>query len=139
LRSSFTEGNLLQGKNTFLNAAINPKNKANLYLTFEFISQASRSAALRKLLKIDHESDLQTITLFLQNQRERRLIRDDVDIDTLAMGLIALYKGLRVSLILGMKKPDIKKAWVESIKAMVCPLDSTGERKGFPKAEFKEE
>lgn len=138
LRSSFAEGNLLQGANTFLNAAVNPKNKANLYLTFEFISEASRHAALRELLKTDHERDLQTITVFLQNQRERRLIRDDVDIDALAIGLIALYNGLRVGLIIGMKKSDIKKAWMESIRAMVCPLDSTGERKAFPKAEFEE-
>jgi len=121
MRLSFEGRNVLEGAEAFLEYAMSPELKSNLYLTFEFVSKASRDKELRAMLREDYERSLKVITSFLQNQRQLLIIRNDVDIDALARGIIALYMGLRVSLILGVDQSDVKRAWIESIRAMVCP------------------
>ena len=125
MRLSFEGRNLLEGAEAFLEYAMSPELKSNLYLTFEFVSEASRNEELRAMLREDYEGSLKVITSFLQNQRQLSIIRDDVNIGALARGAFALYTGLRVSLILGVNQSDVKRAWIESIKAMVCPAKRT--------------
>ncbi len=121
MRLSFEGRNVLEGAEAFLEYSMSPELKSNLYLTFEFVAKASRDEELRAMLREDYERSLKVITSFLQNQRQLSIIRDDVDIDALARGINALYVGLRVSLILGVDQSDVKRAWIESFRAMVCP------------------
>ncbi len=121
LRDSFQERDLLKGANAFLDSSLSPQYRANLYLTFEFISEASRNEELRQILKEDHDNDLAAIRAFLQDQRAQGIIRQDIDIYTLSFGIIGLYYGLRGSLIIGDDESDIRRAWVDTIKAMICP------------------
>ncbi len=121
LRDSFQERDLLKGANAFLDSSLSPQYRANLYLTFEFISEASRNEELRQILKEDHDNDLAAIRAFLQDQRAQGIIRPDIDIYTLSFGIIGLYYGLRGSLIIGDDESDIRRAWVDAIKAMICP------------------
>ncbi|MGZ4902519.1 MAG: TetR/AcrR family transcriptional regulator [Halobacteriota archaeon] len=122
LSDSFKERNLLRGASAFLDTALTPQYRPNLYLTFEFLSEASRNGELRAILKDDHDNDLAAVRTFLQDQRDRGIIRSDVDIHTLSFGIIGLYYGLRAGLIIGDDASDIKRAWVDTIKAMICPV-----------------
>ncbi len=122
MRDSFQERDLLKGANAFLESALSPQYRPNLYLTFEFISEASRNDELRAILKDDHDSDLAAIRAFLEDQRAHGVIRPDIDIHSLSFGVIGLYYGLRAGLIIGDDEADVKRAWVNTIKAMICPV-----------------
>ncbi len=122
MSDSFRERNLLKGANAFLDSSLSPQYRPNLYLTFEFLSEASRNNELREILKEDHESDLAAVRSFLEDQRTQGIIRPDIDIYSLSFGVIALYYGLRASLIIGDDEADVKRAWVDTIKAMICPV-----------------
>ncbi len=104
---------------------MSPQYRPNLYLTFEFLSEASRNEELRQILKEDHDNDLAAVRTFLQDQRAQGIIRPDIDINSLSIGIIGLYYGLRASLIIGDDEEDVKRAWVDSIKAMICPTPTS--------------
>ncbi len=129
MSDSFRERDLLKGANAFLDSALSPQYRPNLYLTFEFLSEASRNNELREILKEDHESDLAAVRSFLEDQRAQGIIRPDIDIYSLSFGVIALYYGLRASLIIGDDEADIKRAWVATIKAMICPVRTSSPEK----------
>jgi hypothetical protein len=74
------------------------------------------------MLREDYERSLKIITSFMHDQRQRSIIRNDVDIDALARGVGALYAGFRVALVLGVAQSDVKRAWIESLRAMACPV-----------------
>lgn len=122
LTDSFKERDLLKGARTFLESALSPQYRPNLYLTFEFLSEASRNDELRAILKDDHDNDLAAVRAFLQDQRAQGIIRSDIDIHSLSIGVIGLYYGLRASLIIGDDESEVKRAWVDTIKAMICPV-----------------
>ena len=122
LSDSFKERDLLKGASAFLDSALSPEYRSNLYLTFEFLSQASRNDELRNMLKDDHENDLTVVRAFLEDQRARGVIRSDIDIHSLSFGIIGLYYGLRAGLIIGDEISDVKQAWADTIKAMICPV-----------------
>lgn len=122
LSDSFKERDLLKGASAFLDTALSPQYRPNLYLTFEFLSQASRNEELRNLLKDDHDNDLTLVRAFLQDQRAQGKIRSDIDIHSLSFGIIGLYYGLRAGLMIGDDASDVKRAWVDVIKAMICPV-----------------
>ncbi|MGZ4864149.1 MAG: TetR/AcrR family transcriptional regulator [Halobacteriota archaeon] len=122
LSDSFKEGGLLKGASDFLDTAMSPQYRPNLYLTFEFLTQASRNDELRNMLKEDHDNDLSVVRAFLEGQRAQGIIRSDIDIRSLSFGIIGLYYGLRAGLMIGDDASDIKRAWVNTIKAMICPV-----------------
>jgi AcrR family transcriptional regulator len=122
LSESFRERDLLKGASVFLDSALSPQYRSNLYLTFEFLSQASRNDELRNMLKDDHENDLTVVRAFLEDQRAQGIIRSDLDIHSLSFGIIGLYYGLRAGLIIGDEISDVKQAWADTIKAMICPV-----------------
>lgn len=74
------------------------------------------------MLKDGHDDDLTVVRAFLQNQRAQGIIRPDIDIHSLSFGIIGLYYGLRAGLIIGDDASDVKWAWVDTIKAMICPV-----------------
>jgi len=44
------------------------------------------------------------------------------DIDTVATGLFALYDGLTINNLLGTNEPCNKKAWTDTVKAIISGL-----------------
>ncbi len=122
MRLSFEGRNVLEGAEAFIEYTMNTELKTNLYLTFEPVAQASRDEEVRAMLREDYERSLKMITSFMHDQRQRSIIRDDVDIDALARGVGALYTGFRVALVLGVDQSDVKRAWIESLRAMACPV-----------------
>ena len=101
INDSVGEYDLLTGAAIFLDKALSPQYRPNLYLTFEFLSEASRNEELRRILKDDHDDDLATVSGFLQDLRSQGVIRSDIDIHSMSMGMVSLYYGLRASLIIG--------------------------------------
>jgi hypothetical protein len=57
---------------------------------------------------------------FLKTQIERGHLREDIHIEVIATGLIALYNGLAVNkLLLRTTNYENQKAWIETIRAII--------------------
>ncbi|MDD1721526.1 MAG: TetR/AcrR family transcriptional regulator [Euryarchaeota archaeon] len=115
LQESLKEGELLECTQKFFDTVMDPHNTYNINLTFEVISEASRNSALRDLLFTDYSRRLQILAEFLDEQKERGLIRDDVDIGALSLGISAMFNGLMIGHILGIEHEDIERAWTGTL------------------------
>jgi AcrR family transcriptional regulator len=115
LRASLKDGALVECTKEFFDAVIDQQDKYNISLTFEVISEAARNDALRAILLEDYDKRLRILSEFLHEQQEQGLIRDDVDVHSLSLGISALFNGLMMSHILGIEKKQIKRTWMETI------------------------
>ncbi|MGZ4903609.1 MAG: TetR/AcrR family transcriptional regulator [Halobacteriota archaeon] len=118
LQESLKEGELLECTQKFFDTVMDPHNTYNINLTFEVISEASRNSALRDLLSTDYSRRLQILAEFLDEQQERGLIRDDVDIGALSLGISAMFNGLMIGHILGIEPEYIEQAWMGTLSML---------------------
>ena len=87
---------------------------------FEMIALSTRSPKLRKILAKNQSKVYQVVKEFLKTQIERGFLREDINIDFIASGLIALYNGLAVNkLLLQTSNSESQKAWIEIIRAII--------------------
>ena len=88
---------------------------------FEMIALSARSPKLRKILAENHTKVYQVVKDFLKTQIERGYLREDIHIELIASGLIALYNGLAVNKILLQTGNDYEsqKVWIETIRAII--------------------
>ncbi len=91
---------------------------SNPGLSFEILSEASRNPGLRRVLKGNQDEYAEILVGFLQELRKKRLVADNLDLRSLAHALIALYNGLETSLVSGLPVADVRRAWLEALKAM---------------------
>jgi hypothetical protein len=55
-------------------------------------------------------------------QIERGFFRKNIDANAIAVGLVSLYDGLTVNKLLGVSEDYNKKAWVETIRAIIIGI-----------------
>ncbi len=118
LQESLKEGELLECTRKFFDTVMDQQNTYNINLTFEVISEASRNSALRDLLFMDYSRRLQILAEFLDEQKERGFIRDDVDIGALSFGISAMFNGLMIGHILGIEHEYIERAWMGTLSML---------------------
>lgn len=118
LRASLKDGDLLQCSQTFFDTVIAGQNKYSMSLTFEVILEGARHETLQALLLEDYYKRLQILQEFLEEQKARGLIRDDIDIQSLSLGISAMFNGLMISLNLGISKEHIEKAWMGTLNIL---------------------
>src|SRR5918912_1067918 len=87
---------------------------------FEMIALSTRNPTLRKILSENQSKIYQAIKEFLKIQIQRGFFREDIDINAIAAGLMALYNGLATNkLLLQASNSENQKAWVETIRAII--------------------
>ena len=87
---------------------------------FEMIALSTRSPKLKKILSENQRKVYQVVREFLKTQIERGFLRDDINIEDIALGLIALYNGLAVNkLLLQTSNSESQKTWTETIRAII--------------------
>ncbi len=91
---------------------------SNPGLSFEILSEASRNPALRRVLKENQDEYTEILMGFLQELRKKRLVGDKLDLRSLAHALIALWNGLETTLVSGLPVAEVRRAWLEALKAM---------------------
>jgi hypothetical protein len=75
---------------------------------------------LRKILSENHSKIYQAIKEFLKIQIQRGFFREDIDINAIAAGLMALYNGLATNkLLLQASNSENQKVWIETIRAII--------------------
>ena len=88
----------------------------------ETIAESSRNRKLREMLYRQRIKVLNVVTEYLKLQVRRGLFRSEVDLDAIATGLVAIYDGLTVSKIMGVSETYNKKAWNETMKAIISSM-----------------
>ena len=125
LYSSFsTDTNPVQSATQFFDKMLK-LSASNPGLSFEILSEASRSPTLKRILKQNHAEYEAVLTGFLAEGRKRRIVADNLDIHSLANSLIALWNGLETLLVSGLPVEDARLAWLEALKAIFMNQHST--------------
>ncbi|MDQ3838693.1 MAG: TetR/AcrR family transcriptional regulator [Thermoproteota archaeon] len=88
----------------------------------ETIAESSRNRKLREMLYRQRIKVLNVVTEYLKLQVRRGLFRSEVDLDAIATALVAIYDGLTVSKIMGVSETYNKKAWNETMKAIISSM-----------------
>jgi TetR/AcrR family transcriptional repressor of uid operon len=88
----------------------------------EIMSECSRDPKLRKLMLEQRLKIFNIVAVYLDLQVKKGFIKDDVDVSTLASGLVSLYDGLTLNKILGIENDFNKKSWIETIKAIFASI-----------------
>ncbi len=88
---------------------------------FEMVALSTRNPKLRKILAENQSKVYQAVREFLKAQRERGFFREDVNIDAIAAGLIALYNGLAINklLLLQTSAAESRIVWIETVRAII--------------------
>ena len=82
-------------------------------LMFEITSEASRNPALANSLQAMYDEALNGLMQYFEDQKEKGVIRPEVNTHHLAMGLIALQDGLQGYELFGIDQAETGKAWAE--------------------------
>ena len=118
LYSSFgDEENPVQSATQFFDKMLK-LSASNPGLSFEILSEASRSPSLKRILRQNHEEYERVLTGFLAEGRKRKIVGDNLDIRPLANALIALWNGLETLLVSGLPIDEARRAWLEALKAI---------------------
>jgi TetR/AcrR family transcriptional repressor of uid operon len=92
---------------------------------FEMIALSTRNPKLRKILAENQNKVYQAVKEFLKAQIERGFFREDIDVDAIAAGLIALYNGLATNkLLLQTSNSESQRVWTETIRAIIGAASS---------------
>ena len=98
------------------------KKTANERVFFETIAESARNAELRKALYKQRMNIFETAVGWVNLQIERGFFRKNIDANAIAVGLVSLYDGLTVNKLLGVSEDYSKKAWVETIRAIIIGI-----------------
>jgi AcrR family transcriptional regulator len=98
------------------------KKTANERIFFETIAESARNAELRKTLYKQRMNIFETAVGWVNLQIERGFFRKNIDANAIAVGLVSLYDGLTVNKLLGVSEDYSKKAWVETIRAIIIGI-----------------
>ena len=88
----------------------------------ETIAESSRNRRLQDMLHRQRMKVLDVVTDYLRLQIRKGFFRSDVDVNAIAAGLVALYDGLTIGKTIGISETYNKKAWNETIKAVLSSL-----------------
>jgi len=83
------------------------------------ILAASRNPSLKKIIRESSEKEMEILTAFIQNLRERGLLRSSLKPSVLARAIFAIYPGLIGDIIVGVDKSEVRKTWVDTIRTLV--------------------
>ena len=120
LYSSFqdtTGPNMLENASLFFDKMVK-RYGSSPGLNFEILSEASRNAELKRVLRTTHAEYAEIMVSFLLVLKEKGVIGRDVDLRSLADALIALYNGLEITLVSGLPVAEARSAWLEALKVM---------------------
>ena len=94
------------------------KDTSSIGHSFEVISEASRNAALAKVVRENYHETTEVIEQCLTELRKEGFLRKELDIHLLTEGLVAFYDGLMVHLAIGTERSEVRKIFAEFMTAM---------------------
>lgn len=92
---------------------------SGLHLSFEITALSSQNENIKQINKESYEAKLEALKLFLEDQQEKGNIRADMDADTLAQIITALYTDVVSQLLIGIDAQKVHDKWIKSINAIL--------------------
>jgi AcrR family transcriptional regulator len=89
----------------------------------EMVVESSRNPRLKKVMHQYQSMIHDHVAEEIKRKAREGFVRKDIDVDGLAVAIMALFDGLAVNRMLGMSESASKKAWVAMIRAII---DSSG-------------
>jgi TetR/AcrR family transcriptional regulator, repressor for uid operon len=117
-----TKENLLSDAEQFYDNLNNLERSRSEKVFFEIVAESSRNAKLRRILYEQRTKIFNVVKEYLDLQVQKGFFRKDVETEAIALGLVALYDGLAISKFLGIGENLNKKAWVETVKAIITSI-----------------
>ncbi|MFZ0326341.1 MAG: TetR/AcrR family transcriptional regulator [Nitrososphaeraceae archaeon] len=84
----------------------------------ETIAESSRNPRLRKAHYEHRIRIFEIVSKYLSQQVEKGFLRNDIDVEPISAGLVALYDGLTINVLLGINETYNRKIWTETIRAL---------------------
>ena len=88
----------------------------------EMVVESRRNLRLRKVMHQYQSMVHRHVEEEIKKKVGEGFIRKDVEVEGLALALVALYDGLALNRTLGLNESDNKKAWVAMVQAMINGL-----------------
>lgn len=88
----------------------------------ETIAESSRNRKLQEMLYRQRLKVLDVVTEYLNLQIKKGFLSGDIDVNAVALGLVAVYDGLTVDKIIGINESQNEKAWNVMLKAILSSL-----------------
>ena len=85
-------------------------------------SEAPRNPKLKKILADGYKTGVDMVGSFIEELKNRGILKDEANSRLLAMGAIAIHDGLLVGEVAGMSRQETRNAFVDSIQAMLSGL-----------------
>lgn len=85
---------------------------------FEILAESSRNTNLKQLLYQERRKILDIIIDYLNIQKDKGFIRNDIEITEIAYGFVSLCDGLKINKVLGIAEKQNKKTWTRIVKAI---------------------
>jgi hypothetical protein len=92
-----------------------------VHTSFEIFALASHDKAIRKVMREDHEKDVEVMRELLQGLIKKGTIRTDIDSRILAQLLDALFTGIWANLIMEYDSAEVHETWIKSISVILAP------------------
>src|SRR5207245_10380761 len=83
------------------------------------ILAAARNPILKKIIRESSEKEMEILTAFIQNLRERGWLRSSLKPSVLARAIFAIYPGLIGDIIVGLYKSEVRKTCGDTIRTFV--------------------
>jgi AcrR family transcriptional regulator len=90
-----------------------------IHTSFETFALASHDKNIRKIIREDHEKDVEVLRELLQNLMEKGAVRTDVDPRIMAQLVDALFTGIWLNLIMGYDNAEVHETWIRSIPVVL--------------------
>ncbi len=88
----------------------------NLFLSAA--SEAPRNPKLRKILAEGYKTGVDMVGSFIDELKNRGILKDTADSRQIAMGAIAVHDGLLIWEVTGMNREETRKAFVDIVQTM---------------------
>jgi AcrR family transcriptional regulator len=92
----------------------------NLFLSAA--SEASRNPKLRKILAEGYKTGVDLVGTFIEELKNRGILKNEANSRQIAMGAIAIHDGLLIWEVAGMNRQETRKAFVDIIQTMFSGL-----------------
>ncbi len=101
----------------------------------ETVAEASRNSKICKALYEHRTNIFQLVSKYLSQQVEKGYFKSNIDVEAISAGLVALYDGLTINMLLGMSETSNRKIWTEMITALCAGIGQMQEL--IPSSEYK--
>ncbi len=91
-------------------------------LFFSAASEAPRNRKLRKIFSDGYKTAVDMVETFIEELKNRGIIKDGANSRLIAMGAIAIQDGLLIGEVVGLSRQETRNAFVDTIQAIFSGL-----------------